>query len=83
MGKSSKGLEVGPISGDQRLASIWQNQHEMQPAVAVRGPENLQRVTFKSVVRTGDGHPLREVLTVGSVWRCPSTPSREWNCWRG
>jgi len=30
MGKSSGGLEVGPIGWDQRLASIWQNQHEMQ-----------------------------------------------------
>lgn len=30
-------------------------------------PENLQRLPFKWVVRMGDGHPFREVLTVGSV----------------
>ena len=42
-------------------------------ALAVRGSEYLQRVALKCVVRTGDSHPLRKVLTVGSVWRCPST----------
>jgi hypothetical protein len=41
--------------------------------MAVRVSENLRRLTFKGVVRACDGHPLREVLTVGSVWQCPST----------
>jgi hypothetical protein len=44
-------------------------------ALAVRVPENLQRLAFKGVVRAGDGHALREVLRVGSVWRCPSNES--------
>ena len=44
-------------------------------ALAVRVSEHLERLALKRVVGTGDGHPLREVLRVGSVWRCPSTNS--------
>jgi hypothetical protein len=78
-GKSCGELEVGPIGWDQRLASIWQNQHEMQSALAVHVSENFQGLAFKRVVRTSDGHPLREVLRVGSVWRCPSIGFRTTN----
>ncbi|MGB8477723.1 MAG: hypothetical protein WCE63_02645 [Acidobacteriaceae bacterium] len=60
-------MEVGPGGRHQRLASIRQNQHELQVATAVRVPEHLQRLALKRVVRAGDGHPLGKVLTVGSV----------------
>ena len=80
LGTRGAGLEVGPLGGDQGLASIRQNQDELQAAVAVRVPEHLQRLAFKSVVRAGDGHPLREVLRVGSVWRCPSIRFRTNGC---
>ncbi len=72
--EESAGLEVGPLGGDHGLASIRQSQDELQVATAVRASENLRRLTFKGVVRASDGHPLGEVLTVGSVWRCPSIP---------
>jgi hypothetical protein len=72
MGKSSGELEVGPLGRNQGLASVWQNQHELQVALAVRVSEDLQGSALKGVMRTDDGHPLREVLRVGSVWRCPS-----------
>src|ERR1019366_3693084 len=40
----------------------------------VRVPEDLQRLSLKRVMRAGDGHSLREVLTVGSVWWFTSIP---------
>jgi hypothetical protein len=61
------GLEVCPVSGNQGLTSVRQNEHELQAARHARMPENLQRLPFKWVVRTSDGHPFREVLMVGSV----------------
>jgi len=67
------GLEVGPLGGNQGLASIRQNQEELQVALAVRALQYLQSVALKCVARADDSHPLRKVLTVGSVWRCPST----------
>jgi hypothetical protein len=66
-------LEVCPISGNQRLTSVGQNEHELQAARHAGMPENLQRLPFKWVVRTSDGHPFWEVLMVGSVWWFPST----------
>ncbi len=62
------GLEVGPFSGNQGLASVRQNQNELQSALPVRVSQDVQRLSFEGVVRTRDGHPLGEVLTVGSVW---------------
>jgi hypothetical protein len=69
------GREVRPLGGDQRLASVRQNENELQAATHVRVPKDLQRLSLKRMMRTGDGHSLREVLTVGSVWWFPSTNS--------
>jgi hypothetical protein len=65
-------LEVRPVSGNQRLTSVRQNEHELQAAGHAGMPENLQRLSLKWVMRTGDRHPLREVLMLGSVWWFPS-----------
>jgi hypothetical protein len=66
-------LKVGPLGRQERLASVRQNQHEVQAALTVRVAEDSQRLAYKGVMGASDGNPLREVLTVGSVWRCPST----------
>jgi len=76
MGKDGVGLEVRPSGGDQRLASVRQNQNELQSVLPVRVSQDFQRLSFERVVRTRDGHPLGEVLTVGSVWRFSSTRFR-------
>src|SRR6266853_4351639 len=68
-------LEVCPVSGNQRLTSVRKNEHELQATGHAGMPENLQRLSFKWVMRTGDGHPFREVLMVGIVWWFPSTKS--------
>src|SRR5215472_6722577 len=75
MGRDPGGLEVRPFGGDERLASIRQNQNELQSVLPVRVPQDFQRLSFERVVRTRDGDPLGEVLTVGSVWRFPSIAS--------
>ena len=79
MAGDSARLEIGPRGRNQGLASVRQNQHELQVALAVRVPEDLQGSALKGVVRTGDCHLLRKVLTVGSVWWCPSTGSTTTN----
>ena len=60
-------LKVSPVSGDQRLTSIWQSEDELQYTAPVGMPKNLQRLSLKWVVRTSDRYSLREVPTVGSV----------------
>ena len=81
MGRDPVGLEVRPFGRDERLASIRQNQNELQSVLPVRVPQDFQRLSFERVVQTRDGDPLGEVLTVGSVWRFPSMgfPTNGWS----
>jgi hypothetical protein len=67
MGRDRVGLEVRPFGGNQRLASVRQNQNELQSVLPMRMAQDFQRLSFERVVWTGDGHPLGEVLRVGSV----------------
>ena len=71
MGRGGVGLEVGPFGGHQGLTSVRQNQNELQSALQARVSQDFQGLSFERVVRTRDGHPLGEVLMVGSVWRFP------------
>lgn len=48
----------------------------MQPTLAVRLPQDGERLPLERVVGPDDGHALREVPEVGSVWRLPSTRFR-------
>jgi hypothetical protein len=76
MGRDRVGLEVRPFGGNQRPASVRQNQNELQSVLPVRVSQDFQRPSLERVVWTRDGHPLGEVLRVGSVWRFPSMAFR-------
>jgi len=71
--RACDGFEVRPFRRDQRLTPVGENQNQLQAAAPVRVPEYLQRLPFERMMRSGDGHSLREVLTVGSVWWFPLT----------
>jgi len=72
MERDRVGLEVRPFGGNQRLASVRQDQNELQSVLPVRLSQDFQRLSFERVVQTRDGHPHGEVLMVGSVWRFAS-----------
>jgi hypothetical protein len=48
----------------------------MQPILSVRLAQDGERLPLERVVTPDDGHALREVPEVGSVWWLPSTRSR-------
>jgi hypothetical protein len=73
-------FEVRPFRRDQRLTPVRKNENEQQATAHVRVPEDLQRLSFERMTRAGDGHSLREVPTVGSVWWLPSTICRTNGC---
>jgi len=52
----------------------------LQAVLAVRVAEDSESLAYKGVMRASEGDPLREVLTVGSVWRCPLTRSLTNGC---
>jgi len=66
------GHKIRPRCGDHGLASIRQDQHELQPAVPVSALHDLKRFAFERMMRTGDRHTIRIVPDVGSVWLFPS-----------
>jgi hypothetical protein len=68
-------LKIRPVGGNQGLTSVGQNENELQTARHARLPEDLKSLSFEWVMPTGDGHPLRKVLTVGSVRWFPLTTS--------
>jgi hypothetical protein len=66
-------LKVGPFGGDQRLASVRQNENELQAVGHACLSEDLQRLSFEGVMRTSDRHSFRELLMMGSLSWFPST----------
>jgi hypothetical protein len=64
-------FEVSPIGGDQRFASIRQNENELQSIGHVRVPQYLQRLSLERMMRTGNRDSLWKVPEVGSVWWFP------------
>ena len=65
--------EICPVCRHQRLTSVRQNENELQAVVHTRVPEDLQRLSFKWVMRTRDRYPLRVVPGMGSLWWFPLT----------
>src|SRR6185437_13342572 len=45
--KAGRSLEIGPVGGDKRLASIRQNENELHAIAHARLPEDLQRLSFE------------------------------------
>lgn len=64
-------LIISPVSGNQRLTAVRQNEHELQAGRHARLAKDLQRLSLERVMRTRDGHAFGEVLTMGSVSWCP------------
>jgi hypothetical protein len=72
-GNARSSFGVSPVCRDQRLTSVWKNDHELQTVRHACLPEYFERLSFKRVMRTGNGHSLRKALMMGSVWWFPLT----------
>jgi len=68
-------FEVGPIRGDQRFATVRQNENELQSGWHACLSEDLQRLSLERVMRTRDGYAFGQVLMMGSVSCVPSIES--------
>ena len=60
-------LKIGPVRGDQRFAAVRQEEHELQSGWHAHLPEDVQRLSFKWMIRTRNGDAFGEVLMMGSV----------------
>lgn len=77
--RARRRFEIGPFRGDERSASIGQDQDQMQSILPMHRSQHRQGFTFKGMVLTKDGDSLGQVLVMGSVSLLPSTPSTT-NC---
>jgi hypothetical protein len=53
------GIEVGPLGGYERAASIGQNQNQMRLALMMPSPKDRQCFPLKRVPRASNPHLLR------------------------
>jgi hypothetical protein len=69
--------EICPVRRNQRLASVRQNQNEIQAFLPDGVPENFQRLSLKGMMAASYRYTLRVVPEVGSLRWFPSTASIE------
>jgi hypothetical protein len=75
--RAGDSFEVRPVSRDQRLTSVRQNENKLQSAGHTGLPKDFQRSSMEWMMRTRDGHAFGKVLMMGSLSWFPSTTSRK------
>ena len=65
--RAGGGLKVCPVGGDQRLAAVGQDEHELPAVGHADLPQDLQRLSMERMMRTRDSDTFGEVLMMGSV----------------
>jgi len=69
-------LTVGPNRWNQRSAAVWQNSEHIVDAAPCDGVEQRQCSPFKGMAFARDRRAIRNIMTVGSLRRLPSTRFR-------
>jgi hypothetical protein len=64
-------VPVGPVDRNQRSAAVRQNRENEADTTPPHAVDHRERLAFEGVPFTGDGHPRRKILVMGSVWWCP------------
>ena len=59
--------KIRPVSGDQRLTAIGQDQDEIHSPFATHRSKKLKRPSLKRMTRADDRDSLGKVLMMGSV----------------
>src|SRR5262245_40234665 len=74
--------EIGPISRNQRLTAIRQDQNKQEPTFLMHRPEHVERLAFEGMASTDDDDLLWEVLMTRSVSWVPSIRCGTTSYWR-
>ena len=69
-------VPVGPVDRNQRSAAVRQNRENEADATTSHAVDHRERPAFEGVPFTGDGHPRRKILVMGSVSCLPSAAFR-------
>jgi hypothetical protein len=74
----SRGLlcaPVGPVGRNERPAAVRQNHENEEDAAPPDATDHGERLAFERVALTDDGHRVRNITVMGSLWPLPSTAS--------
>jgi hypothetical protein len=72
-------VPIGPASRDQRSTAVRQHCEKMVDAVPLDGADHGQRLAFEGMTLARDGHRIRNVVAMGSLWPLLSTRFRTSN----
>ena len=70
--RAGRTVEIGPLGGDQRLAAVRQDEHELQAGRHACLSEDVQALSLEGMMRTRDGDAFGKLVMMGSVSWCPS-----------
>jgi len=76
--RSSPGLlcaPIGPVGRNERPTAVGQDHENKEDATPPDAADHGQRLAFEGVALAGDGHRIRNITVMGSLWPLPSTGS--------
>jgi hypothetical protein len=77
--RSSPGLlcaPIGPVGRNERPTAVRQDHENKEDATPPDAADHGQRLAFEGVALAGDGHRIRNITVMGSLWPLPSIRSR-------
>jgi hypothetical protein len=66
---------VGPAGRNERSAAVWQDYKNEEDAASSDTTDHGERLAFKGVALADDGHRVRNITVMGSLWPLPSRKS--------
>ena len=66
---------VGPVGRNERSAAVRQDHQNEEDAAPPDATDHGERLAFESVALADDGHRVRNIPVMGSLWPLPSIRS--------
>jgi hypothetical protein len=66
---------VGPVGWNERSAAVRQDHKNVEDAAPPHATDHGERLAFEGVALADDGHRVRNITVMGSLWPLPSTRS--------
>jgi hypothetical protein len=66
---------VGPAGRNERSAAVRQDHKNEEDAAPPDATDHGERLAFEGVALADDGHRVRNITVMGSLWPLPSTKS--------
>jgi hypothetical protein len=62
---------VGPVGRNERSAAVWQDNKNEENTAPSDTIDHGERLAFEGVALADDGHRVRNITVMGSLWPLP------------